>query len=67
MMSLPKYLSRNIPVYHEVTCGMVIVITRKQRGERKGLNTICKFCWVSLLDFGLGVTTTQLPEIVSVN
>ena len=25
---------------------------------RKGLYNICQFCWVSLLELGLGVTTT---------
>ena len=27
-------------------------------GERKGLNTIFKFCWVSLLSLCLGVKNT---------
>ena len=30
--------------------------------ERKGINTICQFFWVSLLELGLGVITALLPE-----
>ena len=41
---------------------MVIAIIRKQGRERKGLNNFCKFFWMSLLELGLGVTNTLLPE-----
>ena len=45
----------------------MIVIIRKQGRERKGLNNICHFHWVSLLELGLGVKTTQLTGSVYVN
>ena len=41
---------------------MAVVIIRNQGRERKGLNTICQFLLVSLLELGLGVTDAQLPE-----
>ena len=37
-------------------------MARKSHGKRNVLNTICKFCFVSLLELGLGVTTARLPD-----
>ena len=57
----------NISVYKEVTRKVVIGVIRKQGRERKGINNIFQFFWVSLLELGLGVTTDQLPDIECVS
>ena len=36
--------------------------TVDSHAERKGLNNVCQFHWVYLLELGLGVSTTLLPE-----
>ena len=46
---------------------MVVVIIQNQGIEKKVLNIICRFCWVSLLKLGLGVTTTRFPEIEDID